>query len=330
MVSDNALFDKKFATGQYNVVAGTSWLLCREELEGQLNTLFIDEAGQFSLADAVAVSGAAHNLVLLGDPQQLAQPSQGVHPPGTEVSVLDHVLAGDRTIADDRGLFLEKTWRMHPAVAAYVSEAFYEDRLSAVDECAQQDFDPVGELKGPGIYLVELNHEGNRIGAPEEVAELSALMKALTGTGWTNASGKRAGIELDNMLVVAPYNAQVSLLRQALPPSARAGTVDKFQGQEAAITFYSMTTSHPEDIPRNFEFLYSHNRLNVAVSRARAAAIVVCSPELLKARCKTPEQMRLINTLCLFAERATRLKVKTADPRRVTGSKDSTAEDSKQ
>ena len=306
-VSENAPFDEKFSTGKFNVIAGTSWLLCREELEGRLDTLFIDEAGQFSLANAVAVSSAARNLILLGDPQQLAQPSQGIHPPGTEVSVLEHLLDGARTIPDDRGLFLEKTWRMHPAVAAYVSEAFYEDRLTAVDECARQSLDPVGELTGPGIYLVELNHEGNRIEAPEEVAEVSALMKSLTANGWTNASGERTRIELDDMLVVAPYNAQVTLLRQMLPPGSRAGTVDKFQGQEAAITFYSMTTSHPEDIPRNFEFLYSHNRLNVAVSRARTAAIVVCGPELLKARCKTPEQMRLINALCLFAERAKRM-----------------------
>jgi predicted RecB family nuclease len=307
IVEDNTSFDERFSTGEYNVVAGTSWLLCREELEGRLDTLFIDEAGQFSLADAVAVSGAAKNLVLLGDPQQLAQPSQGVHPPGTEVSVLGHVLAGDRTISDDRGLFLEKTWRMHPAVAAYVSEAFYEERLSAVDGCAQQDLDPVADLRGPGVYLVPLDHEGNRIEAPEEVAELWALMKTLIGKRWTKASGRRAAIGLDDMLVVAPYNAQVSLLRRCLPAGARVGTVDKFQGQEAAVTFYSMTTSHPEDIPRNFEFLYSHNRLNVALSRARTAAIVVCSPELLKARCKSPEQMRLINALCLFAERATRL-----------------------
>jgi len=307
VTTDNASFDEKFSSGGFNVLAGTSWLHCREEFEGRLDTLFIDEAGQFSLANALAVSSATRNLILLGDPQQLAQPSQGVHPPGTEVSVLEHLLDGARTIPDDRGLFLEKTWRMHPAVAAYVSEAFYEDRLTAVDECARQSFDPVGELTGPGIYLVELNHEGNRIEAPEEVAEVSALMKPLIGNGWTNASGDSTGIELDDMLVVAPYNAQVSLLRQMLPPGSRAGTVDKFQGQEAAITFYSMTTSHPEDIPRNFEFLYSHNRLNVAVSRARTAAIVLCSPELLKARCKTPEQMRLMNALCLFAERAIRM-----------------------
>jgi uncharacterized protein len=311
IVDDNTSFDEKFSTGDYNVAAGTSWLLCREELEGRLDTLFIDEAGQFSLADAVAVSGAAKNVVLLGDPQQLAQPSQGMHPPGTEVSVLGHVLAGDRTISDDRGLFLEKTWRMHPAVAAYVSEAFYEERLSAVDECAQQDLDPVANLRGPGIYLIPLIHDGNRIESPEEVGELAALMKILTGKGWTESSGNRATIVLDDMLVVAPYNAQVSLLRRCLPAGARTGTVDKFQGQESAVTFYSMTTSHPEDIPRHFEFLYSHNRLNVALSRARTAAIVLCSPELLKARCKTPEQMRLINALCLFAERATRLPTPT-------------------
>lgn len=302
--SSNSKFDQKFGTGDYQVVAGTAWLMCRSELDKELDTLFIDEAGQFSLANAAAASVAARNLVLLGDPQQLAQPSKGIHPEGAGVSVLEHVLGSNETMPPERGLFLEKTYRMHPEVCRYVSDAFYQGRLESVVDCVGQDIGASDPIEGPGIYLVELPHSGNRISSPEEAEAIATVFKSLEGVTWTDQHGETKPIQSHDLLVVAPYNAQVGLIHRTLPKGARVGTVDKFQGQEGAVTFYSMTTSHPEDIPRNFEFLYSHNRLNVAISRARVASVVLCSPELLKARCKTPEQMRLINALCLLAETA--------------------------
>lgn len=297
-------FNEAWSTDEFHVAAGTAWLWCRAEMDHSVDTLFIDEAGQFSLANAIAVSVAADNLVLLGDPQQLAQPSNGVHPPGAGVSVLEHVLNGHATIDDSLGIFLEKTWRMHPHITRFISEAFYDGRLESEPGCAGQALAGSDFLPTPGIYLLPIAHEGNRIASREEAAQLKLLLSELAEKEWTTFEGTTKKIEAHELLVVAPYNAQVSLIRRTLGVDIPVGTVDKFQGQEGAVAIYSMTTSHPEDIPRNFDFLYSHNRLNVAISRARVAGVLICSPQLLRARCKTPEQMRLMNALCLYAEMA--------------------------
>ena len=306
-VTGRANFNEAWETGNFDVAAGTAWLWCRDEMEQSVDTLFIDEAGQFSLANAVAVSVAAKNLVLLGDPQQLAQPSNGIHPPGAGVSVLEHVLAGEATIDDRLGLFLEKTWRMHPSVTEFISAAFYEGRLKSEDECEGQSLSDSPMLPAQGVYVVPVAHEGNRISSREEAEVVKQLLSELDGKEWTDSKGVTKKLLNSDLLVVAPYNAQVSLIRNALASDVPVGTVDKFQGQEGAIAIYAMTTSHPEDIPRNFEFLYSHNRLNVAISRASVAGVLICSPQLLRARCKTPEQMRLMNALCLYAEMANKL-----------------------
>jgi uncharacterized protein len=288
--------------GEADVVAGTSWFFAAEALEGRLDAAVIDEAGQMSLADACVVGSAARSLVLLGDPQQLAQPARGIHPPGAEASALEHVLGGMDTIPPDRGVFLPTTRRMHPAVCGFVSAAFYDRRLLPVPACAQH------RLEGPdgrplmGLRHVPTPHTGNRTWSPEEVAEVSRLAGALVGASWSDAGGAPRPLTLDGILVVAPYNAQVQRLRQALPEGARVGTVDRFQGQQAPVTVFSMATSSAEDLPRNLEFLYSRNRLNVAVSRAQALSIVVCAPALLRARCRTPEQLRLVNSLCSYVE----------------------------
>lgn len=133
---------------------------------------------------------------------------------------------------------------------------------------------------------------------------MAAGVHALLGRRWVDEKGRRRRIGLDDILVVAPYNAQVARLRAALPEGARVGTVDKFQGQQAAVVIFSMATSSADDMPRNLDFLFSLNRLNVAISRARALAVLVCSPEVLRVRCRTPEQMRLVNALCLLVEHA--------------------------
>jgi superfamily I DNA and/or RNA helicase len=268
-------------------------------MEGVIDTLFVDEAGQVSLADALAMATCARNLVLLGDPQQLSQVSQGTHPEGAAASALEHVLAGGDTIPPERGLFLGFTWRMHPDVARFVSEMSYEERLRSAPDCARQ-----GTAFGTGIRFIPVEHEGNRQSSREEADAIAAEIDRMTGGDYTNMKGRTRPLRHDDFMVVAPYNAQVRCLRAALPASVPVGTVDKFQGQEAAVVFFSMATSSGGDVPRNLEFLFSRNRLNVAISRARCLAMLVASPRLLEIRCRTVEQMRLVSALCRLVELA--------------------------
>ena len=288
-----------FLDADARLLAGTAWLFAREELDGQLDYLFVDEAGQVSLADALAMGTSARNLVLLGDPLQLAQVTQGLHPPGIRVSVLEHLLGAERTIPVDRGLFLDRSWRMHPDVSAFVSDAFYEGRLRSAERCARQ-----ATAFGTGIRYLPVEHEANRQSAPEEARVVREQIERMLGGGYTDAAGVTRPLGESDFMVVAPYNAQVRCLREALPAGVRVGTVDKFQGQEAPVVFFSMTSSSGEDIPRNLDFLFSRNRLNVAVSRARCLAFLVASPRLLEINCRTVEQMWLANALCLLVERA--------------------------
>jgi predicted RecB family nuclease len=288
-----------FVDPEVRLLAGTAWLFARSELDGAVDYLFVDEAGQVSLADALAVGTSARNVVLLGDPVQLAQVTQGTHPPGSGASVLEHLLGDAHTIPPDRGLFLERTFRLHPDVAAFVSEAFYEGRLRAAEGCERQ-----GTAFGTGLRFLPVEHEGSRRSSVEEAERVRAAIEEMLGGDYTDAKGKTRPLRESDFMVVAPYNAQVHCLHEALPEGVPVGTVDKFQGQEAPVVFFSMASSSGEDIPRNIEFLFSHNRLNVAVSRARCLAILVASPKLLDIRCRTVEQMRLANALCRFVEGA--------------------------
>lgn len=301
LVERNPHFDDMATGGEYQLVAGTSWAITRAALDQTLDVLFIDEAGQFSLANTIAVATAAHNLVLLGDPQQLNQPTKGIHPEGADASALGHVLGDAQTIAPERGLFLERTFRMHPAVTHFVSDAFYDGRLTSEEG---RDLQVVSNSREPGIHLDEITHFGNRIFSWEEADAIAATAEKLIGQTWTTPNGETRALAADDIIVVAPFNAQVARIRQKVPEGVPVGTVDKFQGQEGVVAIYSITASSPEDVPRNFEFLYSRNRLNVAVSRARSYAIVVCSPAMLLPMCKKPEHMRLASALCLLAEHA--------------------------
>jgi predicted RecB family nuclease len=301
---NNETVEARVAAGDVDVVAGTAWLFAREGMAGAVDVLVVEEAGQMSLANVVTLGPAAESIVLLGDPQQLAQPSKGTHPTGAGASALEHLLDGHATVPPDRGLLLDVTWRMHPDVCSFISEAFYEGRLGTHPSCGRQGVAPGPWAGGTGLRWVPVEHEGNRVTSAEEVAEVEAGVKRLLGRPWIDHRGLSRPLALDDILVVAPYNAHVARLRDALPVGARVGTVDKFQGQEAAVVVFSMATSSAEDLPRQMEFLFSLNRLNVAVSRARALAVVVCSPALLEMRCRTPEQMRRVNALCLLVDEA--------------------------
>jgi uncharacterized protein len=287
------------------VVAGTAWLWSREDYFEAVDVLFVDEAGQMSLANVLAIAQAAKSLVLLGDPQQLDQPQKGSHPDGAEVSALEHLLNGARTIPPDKGLFLERTWRLHPAICEFTSEVFYEGRLNSRDGLERQCVTGHPWLSGSNLWFFSVQHEGNQNSAPEEVECIATLVESLLrpGVNWVDDKGQTRALQMEDILIVAPYNAQVSDLMTRIP-QARIGTVDKFQGQQAPVVIYSLTTSSPEDAPRGMEFLYSLNRLNVATSRAQAMVIIVGSPLLLEPECKSPRQMQLANALCRYAELA--------------------------
>jgi predicted RecB family nuclease len=293
---------------EVDVVGGTAWLWSRADLEASVDVLFVDEAGQFSLANAIAVAPAGRSLVLLGDPQQLEQPLQGSHPPGAGRSALGHVLGDDAVIDDDLGLFLAYTWRLHPDVCAFTSEVFYESRLTWEPSLAGQALAGIPPADGTGVRWLPVEHAGDATESIDEAQVIAGLVRDLLdgGARWTDREGETKPIGLDDVVIVAPYNAHVERLSRALAEAgfakARVGTVDKFQGQEAPISIYSMATSTPEEAPRGLEFLYSLNRLNVATSRARCAAIVVASPELIRVQCHTPRQMRLANALCRLVE----------------------------
>ena len=298
--------------GTHPLVGGTAWVFCRDEMIDQLDVLFVDEAGQVSLANLVAMARCARNLVLLGDQQQLAQPTRGVHPGESGLSSLEFALANHATIPPERGLFLEDTWRLHPDICGFISENFYEGKLRPAPGNEQRVLLPrVSESSGElddiqaGIGFLSVAHEGNRQASDEEVEAIDALVQQLLGRAYTDREGNRSGeIGLDEILIVAPYNLQVRKLRTALPAGAKVGTVDKFQGQQAPVVIVSMCASDARDSSRGLEFLLSPNRLNVAVSRAECLAVVVGEERLALARAETVRQMALVNRMCRLVERS--------------------------
>ena len=288
--------------------AGTAWLFVDSMFDGHLDFLFIDEAGQVALANVIAMSLAAKNIVLVGDQMQLAQPVQGIHPEESGTSVLEYLLRDAATIPPERGIFLAETWRMAPDVCAFVSETFYDGRLAAHSDTALRRLTPPktgnAQLSG-GIVFVEALHHQCGQKSREEAEIVQALYQQMLSTVFHD--GKHDWVLTpQDILIVSPYNMQVNLL-QSLLPEAKVGTVDKFQGQEAPVVIFSMTTSSAKDLSRNMEFLFSRNRLNVAISRAQCLAVVVASPLLSEFPCRTMAQMRLVNTFCRLYEEAARL-----------------------
>jgi uncharacterized protein len=306
-VTDNGTALTRLRDGRANVLGGTPWLWARPDAIEAVDVLFVDEAGQMSLANVLACSQGARSLVLLGDPQQLEQPKRGTHPEGTDVSALEHLLGGHETIPDDRGIFLPETWRLSPSICRFTSEVFYEGKLHPLKGLENQVLVGTAPFEGAGLWVAPVAHEGNLTSSPEEVEVVDKIVTTLLqhDAEWIDRFGTAHQMTADDILIVAPYNSQVSLLSQRLAPRGiRVGTVDRFQGQEAPVVIYSMATSSPEDAPRGMEFLYSLNRLNVAVSRARCASILVASPRLFTPECKSPRQMQLANALCRYVELA--------------------------
>jgi hypothetical protein len=286
------------------IVCGTAWLWAEDNSREALDYLFVDEAGQMSLSQVLAASRAAQNLILLGDPQQLEQPQKGSHPEGSDVAALTYLLDGHPTMPEGKGLFLGVTRRLHPAICQFTSEIFYEGRLTSLAGLEKQVINCNTPFDGAGLFYVPVSHKGNQNKSAEEINVIVSIVeKLLDGGEWTNQNGDKNILQKEDILIVAPFNAQVSALREKLP-GIEIGTVDKFQGQEAPVVIYSMTSSTPEDAPRGMGFLYSPNRLNVATSRARCICILVASQHLLEPECHTIDQMRWANALCRFVEMA--------------------------
>jgi predicted RecB family nuclease len=317
----NEKVDEAFGQGLVDVVGGTAWLWAREEMLESVDVLFVDEAGQLWLAYAVAAAQAGKSVVLLGDPQQLDQVQQGTHPEGVAVSVLRHMMGNDpetgeprNTLAPGRGLFLAQTHRLAPAIVRFTSEIFYDGLLASSAPAAARTLEG-GEFAGTGLRFVPVRHEGDKNASRAEAEVVARLVRSLLGGSTRFRDGQREArlLEPTDVLIVAPYNAQVREIREHLGGiGVRIGTVDKFQGQQAPVVIYSLTTSRPEDAPRGMEFLYSPNRLNVATSRAQCVSILVTNPALLEPDCRSPRQIQLVNAFCRYRELARSLVLPTS------------------
>jgi uncharacterized protein len=275
------------------VVGGTAWDFANASKIPRLalDLLVVEEAGQYSLANTIAVAPAARNLMLLGDPQQLPQVSQGTHPEPVNESALGWLVEGRHTLPADRGYFLDYSYRMHPAVCEPVSRLSYDGRLRS-----REDVSGARRLDGvqPGVRVLTVDHNGNSTGSPEEAVAIVTQIERLLGTAWTDENGMTP-LAQEHILVVTPYNAQVVTIRSRLEAAGltqvEVGTVDKFQGRQAPVVFVSMAASSADDAPRGVSFLFNRNRLNVAVSRAKYTAVIVRSALLTDYLPATPDRL---------------------------------------
>jgi len=287
------------------LIGGTAWLFSREEMADSLDYLFVDEAGQVSLANLVAMSPAANNIMLMGDQMQLEQPIQGTHPRDSGSSALNYYLAGHQTIPRDLGIFLDTSFRMRPEICSTVSEIMYEGRLESDLKTSQRSIALGGsrsELgdQGAGIVFVPVSHQGNTQASPEEVAKIEQITQDLLESKFSDGKSTR-DLTLDDILFVAPYNMQVRELRSVLPEGAKVASVDKFQGQEAAVVVISLCTSPGETGARGLSFVLDLNRMNVAISRAQVLTLIVGDPDLASGDCSTIAQMERFNMFCRLA-----------------------------
>ncbi|WP_447978478.1 TM0106 family RecB-like putative nuclease [Candidatus Nitrospira bockiana] len=307
------------ARGRYveGVVGGTAWLFSRPEWEGTLDYLFIDEAGQVSLANAIAMARCAKNLVLLGDQMQSEQPIQGSHPGDAGLSVLRYALKDTQgsvpdlpvfhpVVPPDYGLFLGESRRMHPAVCRFISESIYESRLFSHPDCTRQRIELAAGgnrliNQENGILFSPVEHDGNTQQSDEEVERVKAIYNELVGRPFTTKDGTTKALNLEDFLFIAPYNAQVRVLKTVLPQGARAGSVDKFQGQEAPVCILSLCSSYGEYGSRGLAFILDRNRINVAISRAQCLAVVVADPRIARSIPSSLGEMALLNLFCKVA-----------------------------
>ena len=287
------------------IFAGTKFHLSSRYYDEKIDFLFIDEAGQVSLADLISIGNIAKNIVLIGDQNQLGQPIKGNHPNNSGQSILDYLLEGKDTIPDDRGIFLNKTYRLNSKINNFISSNFYEERLICDERTDKRviHFNKNSMIKDSGIHFIEMKHENNIQTSLEEFEVVNKLMKQMIGSDYED-NGKKRKLNVEDFLIISPYNTQVNLLisklEEAKIKNPKVGTIDKFQGQEAPITIISMTSSDSDSLPRNKEFFFSRNRLNVAISRAQVASIILFNPLLLDSSPKNLDHIKLMNNFFKF------------------------------
>ncbi len=289
----------------FSVIGATAFGFAKLDEHSPLDYLFVDEASQVSMANLIVAAGSARNLILMGDQMQLEQPIQGVHPGNAGQSALEYLLADEAVISEDKGIFLERTYRMHPAICYPVSELVYEGKLGAD---AANHFQSVvtrrggAVMKSAGIQTLWVDHEGNTQSSKEEADVIIELIHDLEGATVTRKDRTTKIIDHEDILVIAPYNMQVNLLKDHLPDTVRVGTIDKFQGQEASVVIVSMTVSEVEESPRGLDFVFDKNRLNVAISRAKALVLLVASPRLVYASVNSIAQMERVGAFLRFTQ----------------------------
>ena len=291
-------FTKAEPFEKFNVVGATVYGFARQvAYDAPLDYLFVDEASQVAMANLVVASGATRNIILMGDQMQLEQPIQGTHPGDSGMSALNFMLGDHAVIPEDRGIFLERTYRMHPNVCEPLSEVIYEGKLQADAPNKNQAIlleNRTLITQESGILTIWLDHDGNTQSSEEEAAIVNALLQELKLGRFRNKKNEVAAISLEeDVLVVAPYNMQVNLLKERLPANTRIGTIDKFQGQEAPVVIISMAVSDIEESPRGLDFIFDMHRLNVAVSRAQDLAIIVASKKLRDVTVNNIRQMEM-------------------------------------
>jgi len=284
------------------VVGATVYAFVKEfAFENPLDYLFVDEASQVPLAALVAVAGATKNIVLMGDQKQLEQPIQGTHPDKSGASALEFMLENHAVIPEAQGIFLERTYRMHPDVCEPLSDVVYEGKLQADTDNSQQVItipQPKLITKSNGILNISAHHEGRTQSSEEEVVIIQQLIDELKTGTFTDKKGQVNAVTDEDILIVAPYNMQVNLLKEKLNKNLRIGTIDKFQGQEAPVVIISMAVSDVAESPRGLDFVFDINRLNVAVSRAKAMTIIVANEGLEQCSVSSVKQMEKVGLFC--------------------------------
>ncbi len=303
LVKEVKKIEKAF-DGQVKLIGGTAWAFSNKLAESKLDYLFVDEAGQVSIANLFGISRSTKNIVLMGDQMQLSQPIRGSHPGESGTSCLNYLLQEHQTIPRDLGVFLEKTFRLHPKLCRFISGAVYEGRLSSEDITGDRCLIAPQKslvLADSGVLFMPVEHEDNSQESEEEVEEIKKIVTDLLKFGFKDENGNHRNLTIDDILIVAPYNMQVQKVQEAIP-DAKVGTVDKFQGQEAAVVIFSMCASNVETSNRGLKFLLSRNRINVAISRAQILSIIVGNPNLANISCSTIEQIELVNLFCKLLE----------------------------
>lgn len=285
--------------------SGTKYHFAKETYNNnKLDYIFVDEAGQLTTADIIAIGTAAKNIVLIGDQMQLPQPSSADHPGDSGKSILEYLLEDKDTVDEDKGIFLNNSFRMHPDINNFISDSFYDGRLNCDDQTSKRSLklEAKTKLNCPGINYIQAIHNDFSQRNEVEGEIVNKIYKDLIGKNFQDYDGKQRKISSEDILVISPYNVQVNYLKSILPEGARVGTIDKFQGQEAPITMISMATSDGENIPRGLDFLFNRNRLNVAISRSQLMSIIIFNPDLLLANARKVEDIYLIENFFKLME----------------------------